>query len=178
MIIWKKPLAYSSCTCYIYINQGSQVASWDQILLSPVVHFLELHQFPRTTKWHRQIGCEATVPLVTLPRFSSGILGPKHYRVLSSRHIAKVFKWHPRIKILPSRGVARLFKMRGRQGGAHEWAGGADWYSKWWLSMDLCTKCNFIWGQEGGRVSAGGSCPPAPWLHHCYQVLPSISIHF
>ena len=40
--------------------------------------------------------------------------------------------------------------------------GGADWDSKWWLSIDLCTKCNFIWGREGGRVSARGQLPSAP----------------
>ena len=39
---------------------------------------------------------------------------------------------------------------------------GADWDSKWRLSIDLCTKCNFIWGREGDRVSDRGRSPPAP----------------
>ena len=42
---------------------------------------------------------------------------------------------------------------------------GADWDSKWRLSIDLCTKCNFIWGQEGmedGRDSARGAFAPLP----------------
>ena len=48
--------------------------------------------------------------------------------------------------------------------GKGDWAvsRGADWDSKWQLSIDLCTECNFICGaKRGGRVSAGGS-PPAP----------------
>ena len=59
------------------------------------------------------------------------------------------------------RGVARLFKMRGGKGGSRV-SRGADWDSKWRLSIDLCAKCNFIWGQEGGRVSAWGRSPPPP----------------
>ena len=61
------------------------------------------------------------------------------------------------LRDLTSRGVARLFKMRGRQGGgAHEWAGG-DWDSKWQLSMiDLCTKCNFILRARGGQSFCQG----------------------
>ena len=59
------------------------------------------------------------------------------------------------------RGVARLFKMRGGKGDSGASGGGADWHSKWRLSIDLCTKCNFI-GGWGGRVSARGRSPPAP----------------
>ena len=57
----------------------------------------------------------------------------------------------PFLTIYP-RGVGRLFKMRGRQGGrTSERGGGADWDSKLQLSIDFCTKCNFIWGARGGR---------------------------
>ena len=67
-------------------------------------------------------------------------------------------------------GVARLFKMRGRQGGLRGERGEADRDSKWRLSIDLCTKCNFIWGARGGAefLTRGGGCPPpAPlWLRH------------
>ena len=52
-------------------------------------------------------------------------------------------------KLLLFRDIVRLFKMRGRQvGSGVSGGGGADWDSKWWLSTDLCTKCNFIWGAE------------------------------
>ena len=37
--------------------------------------------------------------------------------------------------------------------------GGGDWDSNWQLSIDLSTKCNFIWGRKGGRVSAGDGRP-------------------
>ena len=64
------------------------------------------------------------------------------------------------VNSLIGRGVARLFKMKGQQGGLRGEQGGergADRDSKWQLSIDLCTKCNFIWGgQEGSRVSARG----------------------
>ena len=53
---------------------------------------------------------------------------------------------HLGLVIFLTRGVARLFKMRGRQGGSGLRGGGADWDSKWQLSIDLCTKCNFISG--------------------------------
>ena len=64
--------------------------------------------------------------------------------------------------------------MRGRQGGLKGEQRGADRDSIWRLSIDLCTKCNFIWGARGGggRVSARrGGCPPAPtpWLRHWSQ---------
>ena len=52
--------------------------------------------------------------------------------------------------------------------GAARAAQRADWDSKWRLTIDLCTKCNFIGGKKGGRVSARGQLPPAPlWLRHC-----------
>ena len=73
------------------------------------------------------------------------------------------------------RGVARLFIMRGRQGGSGVSGGGGGWRdSKWRLSLDLCTKCNFIWGLEEGRVSVRGRSPPVPlWLRHwgCISLL-------
>ena len=67
------------------------------------------------------------------------------------------------------RAVARLFKMRGRQGGLRgEQRGLLNWDWKWRLSIDLCTKCNFIWGR-GGRVSARGAVAPCPlWLRHWF----------
>ena len=51
---------------------------------------------------------------------------------------------------------------RGAQGLA---GGGTDWDSKWRLSIDLCTKCNFIWGREGAEFLPGGGRPPL-WLRH------------
>ena len=62
------------------------------------------------------------------------------------------------------RGLARLFKMRGRQGGSRVSRGGADWDSKWQLSIDFCTKCNFIWGEEGGQSFCQGGGRPRPPL--------------
>ena len=56
-------------------------------------------------------------------------------------------------------GVVRLFKMRGRQGGLMGVWEGADWDSKWWLSIDLCTKCNFIWGVRGHSFCQGAVAP-------------------
>ena len=42
--------------------------------------------------------------------------------------------------------------MRGQQGGLKgERGGGADRDSKWWLSIDLCTKCNYIGGGQGAE---------------------------
>ena len=55
-----------------------------------------------------------------------------------------------------SRGVARLFKMRGKQGGLTSEQRGADWDSKWQLSIDLCTKCN-LGGKRGQSFCQGGS---------------------
>ena len=52
--------------------------------------------------------------------------------------------------------------MRGGKGGSGVSGGGADWDSKWRLCIDLCTKCYFIGGPEGGRVSARGAVVPLP----------------
>ena len=60
-----------------------------------------------------------------------------------------------------SRGIARL-QNEGAARGAR--VRGADWDSKWQLTIDLCTKCDFMGGQEGGRVSARGQLPPDPHL--------------
>ena len=62
------------------------------------------------------------------------------------------------------RGVARLFKMRGRQGELRGKGGERpDRDSKWRLSIDLCTKCNFIWGaREEQSFCQRGSHPPPP----------------
>ena len=61
--------------------------------------------------------------------------------------------WHTPTKKkveCPPRGCSQTFQNEGRQGGPRGergvGVGGADWDSKWWLSIDLCTKCNFIWG--------------------------------
>ena len=61
-------------------------------------------------------------------------------------------------------GRSQTFQNEGAARGLRGEQGGADWDSKWRLSIDLCTKCNFIWGgKRGGRVSArGDSRPPAP----------------
>ena len=53
-------------------------------------------------------------------------------------------------------GHSQTFQNEGAARGAQGGAGGADWDSKWQLSIDLCTKYNFIWGKRGGRVSAPG----------------------
>ena len=72
----------------------------------------------------------------------------------------KFYNSTPTPKYVIFRGVARLFKMRGRQGGWGVSRGrGADRDSKWRLSIDLCTKCNFIWGQEGAEFLPGGRTP-------------------
>ena len=64
------------------------------------------------------------------------------------------------------RDVARLFKMRGRKGGSGV-SGGADWDSKWWLSIILLYKVLFhLGGKRGAEFLPGGSCPP-PRLRHC-----------
>ena len=81
----------------------------------------------------------------------------------------RYFRWTifgiKKLKKCSHRGVARLFKMMGRQGGLRD-EQGADWESKWRLSIDICTKCNISSGGEGGRVSARGwslaPCPPPP----------------
>ena len=54
---------------------------------------------------------------------------------------------------------------RGAQGRA--WEEGTDWDSKWRLTIDFCTKCNFIWGSRlgWGRVSARGRSTHAPPGH-------------
>ena len=65
-----------------------------------------------------------------------------------------------------NRGIARSFQNEGAaRGGGLRGERGADWDSKWWLSIDLCKKCNFIGargGKEGGRVSVRGQLPPCP----------------
>ena len=55
----------------------------------------------------------------------------------------------------------KLFKMGEGQGGA---GGGADRDSKWWLSIDHCTKCHFIWGAQGRGQGfwLGGPHHPLP----------------
>ena len=75
-------------------------------------------------------------------------------------------KWydlkHPKgIFCVCSRGVNRLFKIGGGKGGSGV-SRGADWDSKWRLSIYLCTKCNFIWGQGGQSFCQRGSRPPPP----------------
>ena len=61
------------------------------------------------------------------------------------------------------RGVARLFKMRGRQGGSGVNRGG-------WVRLKMAAlhrslyKVSFHWGR-GGRVSARGEVAPL-WLRH------------
>ena len=60
-------------------------------------------------------------------------------------------------------GRSQTFQNEGAARGAEGWAGGADRDSKWRLSIDLCIKCNFIWGAEflpEGAVAP----PPAPPL--------------
>ena len=56
------------------------------------------------------------------------------------------------------RGIARLFKMRGVKGGS----GRADQESNWRLSIDLSTKCHFIFffrGLKGAGLPTEGSSP-------------------
>ena len=49
---------------------------------------------------------------------------------------------------------------RAARGGGSGVSRGADWDSKWRLSIDLCTKCNFIGGASGGQsFCQGGGCP-------------------
>ena len=67
------------------------------------------------------------------------------------------------------RGIARLFKMRGQQGGDQGWAGGLIGTQNGGSPIDLCTKCNFIWGWARGGQSfcQGVVAPLPPWLCHC-----------
>ena len=67
--------------------------------------------------------------------------------------------WTPKVPV-PMQGRSQTFQNEGTARGAQGWAGGADWDSKWRLSIDLCTKCNFIWGARGAEFLPGGSCPP------------------
>ena len=79
--------------------------------------------------------------------------------------------WYKSVKATPeyvTQGHSQTFQnegvargLRGERGG-----GGADWDSKWQLSIDLCTKCNFIWGQGGQSFFQGGSHPLPPCLRH------------
>ena len=89
----------------------------------------------------------------------------------SSSHFIKFYSQHC---IHYSRGVARLFKMRGRQGGLRDEQG--CWLGlKWQLSINLCTKCNFIWGAE---FLSGGSHPPPPRYTTALQltlVIPDVT---
>ena len=68
---------------------------------------------------------------------------------------------HCSLTLLAHRGLARLFKMWGSKGGPGV-SRGDNWDSKWQLSIDLCTKCNFIWGQEGAEFLPGGRLLPCP----------------
>ena len=67
-------------------------------------------------------------------------------------------------------GRSQTFQNEGAARGAQGWARGADWDPKWRLSIDLCTKCYFIGGQEGGQSFCQGGwlppCPPPLWLRH------------
>ena len=56
---------------------------------------------------------------------------------------------------------SQIFKMRGSKGGSG--VGGGDRDSKWRLSIDLCTKCHFIWGSRGDWTSDWGLKHP---FHH------------
>ena len=69
------------------------------------------------------------------------------------------------------RGVARLFKMRGQQGGLR----------RWWPGLKMAlhrplpwTKCRLLLGGkqmgEAELLSGGGSCPLSPWLCPCRVV--------
>ena len=58
-------------------------------------------------------------------------------------------------------GRSQTFQNEGAARGA-QGEQGADCDSKWRLSIDLCTKCNFIEGWEGDSVSARGAVAPAP----------------
>ena len=67
-----------------------------------------------------------------------------------------------------SRGVARLFKMRRRQGGGGE----ADRDSGWRLSIVPCTTCHFVWEGSRGWASKweGSSLPaPAPYVYTLFS---------
>ena len=96
--------------------------------------------------------------------------------------LSKTFSVHSFISLIPTfnhfvnivhyAGRSQTFQNEGWQGrGLRGDSEGADCDSKWRLSMDLCTKCDFIWGQEGGRVSAGDSHPSLTlWLRHRHYV--------
>ena len=61
------------------------------------------------------------------------------------------------------RDVARRFKMKGRQVGG---AGDDDLDSKWRFFIDICTKCHFMGGAQGGWASDFEAQAPKPslWL--------------
>ena len=60
-------------------------------------------------------------------------------------------------------GHSQTFQNEGAARGAEGWAGGADRDSKCWLSIDLCTKCNFILGgKRGAEFLPEGAVAPLP----------------
>ena len=69
------------------------------------------------------------------------------------------------------RGVARLFKMRGRQGGLRgERGGGLTGTQNGGSPQNSVQSVISFGGKKGEEFLPGGSHPPAPiplWLHHC-----------
>ena len=147
--------------------------------------------FMRINWWYTENPIECTTQLfVDVIRYSSmfshhpAVIFPGNFKFSEKRFVSnpralmaqhEVFFWQSAwweklSYTLLDQGRSQTFQNEGVSMGAQGWAGGADWDSKWRLSIDLCTKCNFIWGARGGRVSARGRSPPAPfplWLRHC-----------
>ena len=99
--------------------------------------------------------------IINIQRYNGGLAKTKRVELVPSRfgHLRKL-NWKDVVLSMTKRGVVRLFKMRGRQGGLRG-GGGADWDSKWRLSIDLCTKCNLIWeAREGAEFVPGAVEPP------------------
>ena len=75
--------------------------------------------------------------------------------------LCPMFKLSDVLSCLISWGVASLSKIRGRRGG------GAGRDSNWWLSIDPCRKCHFIWWLKGMGFWLRGLKPSVPdslWL--------------
>ena len=71
--------------------------------------------------------------------------------------------WHNYYE-LPGQGHSQTFQNEGTARGDQGWAGGLIGTQNGSSPIDLCTKCNFIWGWARGGVEflSRGGCPTAP----------------
>ena len=69
------------------------------------------------------------------------------------------FKWidNDFIFFINMQGRGQTFPNEGGGKGGVRDEQGAAWDPKWRLSIDLCTKCNFIWGARGAEFLPDGT---------------------